>query len=172
MIKEAESRIHADLTKILNRCASNEGYRDLVELPSSLKPDIIRLKKVSVGSKLCKFLFVGDAKVAANETAQNKESANRISKYLDEFFELIKTNEISGGIFAVITDREEEAEGWAELLKEFVYSEYGYNFCREIAKTSSGLGWIAYLKINRHKARAIRISSMLKNLNVYKSLRE
>ncbi len=103
---------HERLKRELRAWAIAEGFdTEYDRLPSGSIPDVLR------GQKAGPFLFCGDAKDSANETIENSETLKRIGGYFDEFASLLGDDGgFKGGILAIATNSEEEADNWVGAL--------------------------------------------------------
>lgn len=105
-----ESLTHKRLREELSSIAIDNGYCfEYTDFPKGKIPDVL----LHDGSN---HLFIGDAKVAANETVNNAETIKRISGYIATFFQLMKEGRIVGGIIAINTDDVYEAKQWQKWL--------------------------------------------------------
>ena len=114
ILKEgAPGPIHTRLETELGGWAGAKGFVDELHkgLPSG-RPDIFRCIRAD------SLLFIGDAKDSENEDAFTFRTYTRISGYLTDFANFIADGRIEGGIFAVATDKEHEANDWAYRLSQ------------------------------------------------------
>ncbi len=110
---------HEGLQAVLDRIAEKWGYEEPVTMPDC-EPDVARINRKN-GSVI---LFIGDAKVAKNETPSNHDTVRRIRHYISIFARLLGTKRIQGGIIAIATDEKEAAEKWRGCLNNLAAS-YG-----------------------------------------------
>ncbi|HRQ70517.1 MAG TPA: hypothetical protein PLW78_09490 [bacterium] len=116
---------HERLKEVLGNWAKGLGFSiGYASLPSGLRPDVLK----STSDK--KYIFVGDAKDANNETVHNQDTLSRISNYILEYATLLTPNRHAGGIFAIATNSAEAAVEWGKYL----------NIMTNIAKISGGQG--------------------------------
>lgn len=112
LIKEAASAKHERIVEKLELFAVGLGFKKKQNsLNSGRRPDVLRME----GQKL---LFIGDAKVADNETPSKKETATRIRNYVYEFSAMLDQGEIEGGIIAIATDKLVAAKQWKQFLNK------------------------------------------------------
>jgi hypothetical protein len=109
--KVAVTEMHKRLQKTLDSFGANRGYEQPVTL-RDCNPDVSRIHEER-GSV---FLFLGDAKVAENETPDNRETVSRISRYVRTFAEMLEAGDIKGGCIAIATDDEGAADEWRSCL--------------------------------------------------------
>lgn len=103
---------HQRLRRELNTWAEMKGYtHPYQKLTDELVPDVVK------GNKANMHLFVGDAKDAANETAETEETVARLEKYFKEFAKLLRQNWKSGTL-AVATNDRDEAVSWTQVLND------------------------------------------------------
>ncbi len=62
------------------------------------------------------YLFCGDAKDSTNETVDNSDTLKRIRGYFDEFAAVLGEDGFKGGLLAIATNSEKEAQRWAPVL--------------------------------------------------------
>jgi hypothetical protein len=90
---------HERLKGELAAWANVRGYAKVYsEFRSGNKPDVLR------GTPNDKYLFVGDAKDATNETAENTDTVARISGYFRDFAILLGDPGYRGGLLAIATN--------------------------------------------------------------------
>ncbi len=109
LLKEAESRDHARLKEVLRQAALANGYAQEIEFGFG-EPDVLLFDPNR------KFLFIGDAKNAENETAFTLSTAFRINRYM-RGFSALAGQAILGGCFAIATNDEKRAAEWAQTLR-------------------------------------------------------
>jgi hypothetical protein len=110
---EAVSPEHERLKGDLNEWAIAKGYPEVINrLPSGRSPDVLRFDPD------VQHLFLGDAKNADNETPRNSNTTRRIAGYVFEYGTLLG-GKIRGGIFAIATNSEAEAQEWVLPLNLF-----------------------------------------------------
>lgn len=102
---------HERLRGELAAWANARGYTKLYsEFESGSKPDVLR------GTPDDKYLFVGDAKDSANETAENTETMARIAGYIREFARHLGDTGYRGGLLAIATNSAAAAAAWVPTL--------------------------------------------------------
>jgi hypothetical protein len=102
---------HERLKKSLHLWAKEKKYVTMYsELPNGSRPDVLRTTKDK------EYLFVGDAKDAANETPDNKDTLVRLAIYIDEFSSILGNSGYKGGIIAIATNNADIAEQWIPAL--------------------------------------------------------
>lgn len=100
---------HVRLQKKLDEWAQGKGFDEELNAIDGKRPDVLRRRQKA-------FLFVGEAKDAANETADNDDSLSRLGNYIWSFSEALKQGQIKGGVIAVATNDNAAATGWATAL--------------------------------------------------------
>ncbi len=112
--KEAEEREHKRLRQFLNDEAQRLGYTVRLErLPDRTEPDALWLDQ---GNRL----FMGDAKVEANQPPTDLESRKQLEGYLRQYGKLLGERRIQPGVVAVGTDTETAARAWAIAMNGLV----------------------------------------------------
>ncbi len=105
-----ESATHIRLKKKLSNYAQEHGYiHKYVGDFNGKEPDVLQYDNNS-------YLFVGDAKVAQNETVGRAETAKQISGYIDILLKLIEDETFNGGVIAIITDDKKAVKEWKDWL--------------------------------------------------------
>lgn len=102
---------HERIRKALAGWALARGF--VVELKGDLDgkhPDVFR------GDQNGEFVFVGEAKDAENETADNAESLKRFLGYVFSFCDRIREESVAGGLVAMATNDSAEAELWSHVI--------------------------------------------------------
>jgi len=103
---------HQRLRRELSTWAETRGYkRPYAKLTDEVIPDVVK------GDEVNRFLFVGDAKDAANETSEKEDTVSRLEKYFREFAKLLGQN-WKGGTLAVATNDKEAAVSWTRVLND------------------------------------------------------
>jgi hypothetical protein len=102
---------HERLKRELTTWAGARGYMKVYpQFQDGCTPDVLR---TNVSRR---FLFVGDAKDATNETADNANTLERISGYFKNFHDLLGPELYSGGELAIATNDAQEATRWVGAL--------------------------------------------------------
>jgi hypothetical protein len=110
LLAEAPSAQHERIRGRLDDWAVLKGFPVTYQSLSGLRPDVLR------GNAAKDLLFVGDAKVSANEGPGTWETLLRLSRYLEAFASMLRDGKRTGGIIAVATDDETMAREWAATL--------------------------------------------------------
>jgi len=133
---------HERLKASLHLWAETKGYVTVyAELPNGARPDVLRTTKDE------DYLFVGDAKDAANETPDNEDTLERLAIYIDEFSSLLGNPSYKGGMIAIATNDAGIAEEWIPALntlacKAGVTGPNGVRPCFKIIKLKDENTWI------------------------------
>ncbi len=128
-LEGAPSDEHEEIRSQLDEWALALGFGVNLKRLQHIQPDVFR-------GRLPRGLFMGDAKVSANETPDVEATAERISKYVEWFVGQFEDGRVSHGVFAIATDDEVAAGEWVAFLDD----EFGHEaFCVQ----EHGAIWIA-----------------------------
>lgn len=107
---------HDSLEEKLYAYAKKQGYPvKTMENPAPRKIEKLD-PDVYVPHPMLPKIFLGDAKVAANEGPGREDTYNRIRKYVGTLARAARDGDIIGGWLAIITDEEDRADEWARTL--------------------------------------------------------
>ncbi len=118
LLGEAAGNEHERLKAVLVSWAGSKGYAVKYARLTSGIPDV-----VAGTNEIPTYLFVGDAKDSANETADVFATWERIRGYVRDFGALIGQKRIRGGILAIATNSRKAANRWAPFLNSMADSE-------------------------------------------------
>ena len=105
---------HERLRAELENWSIQRGFeKSPAVFPQDMRPDVLGEKQSSEG----KFLFLGDAKDFANETAGRQDTCDEIEKYFTEFCKLLSKG-YAGGTLAIATNDAKAANDWVPKLNE------------------------------------------------------
>jgi hypothetical protein len=111
LIVEADSAEGTRVKGDLEAWATTRGYKmPLKSLPNGQRPDVLCFEETK------RFLFIGDAKDAANETAGRTDTCQRLVGYFGEFGKCLLAGTIDGGTIAIATNKESAANEWVLAL--------------------------------------------------------
>lgn len=133
-------RLKADLTDWALFKGYSKAYK---KFQNGSEPDVLRENPQG------KYLFVGDAKNSENETADNSETLSRIQTYFKQFVLLLGPERYKGGILAVATNNENEANKWVPVLNTLaraacIVSGSGCLADFSVVKLDGKMTWIIY----------------------------
>ncbi len=134
-LSEQEGEEHKRLRKELKIWANKMGYNNDGPSFKEIYPDSVFVNQDK------QKLFVGDAKDASNENPDNKETGDRIRKYLSKFLSFLQNGKYKEGIFAILTNDQKVAEKWRLFLNK-ISSNEKMNFKNEEIKP--GKTWIVW----------------------------
>lgn len=104
----APTRRHRDLERKLWAFAKANGFPGRQKNP--LRPDVVTWDEDEV--------FIGDAKVAANEPPTRSATRTRVERYLSRMGALLRSGKAVGGMLAIITDDASKARAWRPVLED------------------------------------------------------
>lgn len=142
-LTKAASDEHDRLQSDLDAWAAGRSFSNSYPaLPSGKRPDVLRSDKEK------KYLFIGDAKNAENETCKNAETCDRLDNYFKEFAEFISVG-WQGGTLAVATNTESDANNWVQVLNTLAMKNRLVNADQSravfrVEKISSKKTWIIF----------------------------
>jgi len=111
LLERAPSTEHARLQRELDGWAEARSFSQKVaELSDGSRPDVLRWRAAT------KDVFIGDAKVSANEGPTTRATLTRLDNYMEQFLRLLRSGTVTGGIFAIATDDADTATEWVETL--------------------------------------------------------
>lgn len=118
VLGEAVGDEHERLKTALITWAGGRGYGTKFQRLTSGIPDVL------LGTdERPTFLFVGDAKDSANETADVFATWERIRGYVRDFAALIGKKQINGGVIAISTNTLKAAQRWVPFLNSMAELE-------------------------------------------------
>jgi hypothetical protein len=111
---------HQRLEAVLRDIARDGGFTDRFDLSSAVGRDLIPPPGPEITLRNGEDIFLGDAKDAEHETADNEASRRRIFRYMKGLALLLHSGKAKTGAFMIATNTPEAADGWTTALSAMV----------------------------------------------------
>jgi hypothetical protein len=107
---------HQRLEGVLRKIAQDEGFHQPFDFPGAVGNDLVPAPGPEVALVGSDGLFLGDAKDATHETADNEITRRRIFRYMRGLAQIIYRGQVKSGAFIIATNAPEAADGWVTAL--------------------------------------------------------
>lgn len=138
---EGTSPTHDRLQKRLDAYACGLGFTEPFAFSES-RPDVLRTDGAS--------LFVGDAKVAANEPPTKKASALRIASYVRTLQLHLLVRPLRSGTLCIATDDATSALEWRDFLMH-CSAAFGLTPVASGLKALGARTWLAHVEVTQRR---------------------